>query len=49
MSNEFKDWVLDATDEEVLTAYYRCIDNGWFILASSYKAELNKRGVDNQR
>ena len=44
MSNEFKDWLIDATDEEILTVYQRCIDNGWFREASCYEKALNERG-----
>ena len=45
MSNEYKEWVKDATDDEVLLGYQRCIDNGWYFNASYYKSELDKRGV----
>lgn len=43
MSNEFKDWIKDATDAEVLTAYQRCEDNGWHLEATFYLTELNNR------
>lgn len=48
MSNEFKDWLIDATDEEVLTAYQRCIDNGWHREAGLYKRALDERGIINK-
>lgn len=46
MSNEYKDWVADATDNEIITAYTRCIDNGWYREADLYKDELTKRGIE---
>lgn len=49
MSNEWKDWIQDATDEDVLTAYERCLDNGWVRESVLYKSELLKRGYfDNE-
>ena len=45
MSEEWNDWILDADDSDVETAYYRAIDNGWFREAELYKQELNKRGL----
>lgn len=48
MSNEWKDWIQDADDNDVKTAYYRCIDNGWMREASLYRNELIKRGCLNE-
>ena len=45
MSNEWNDWVNDADDNDVRTAYYRAIDNGWFREAELYKQELAKRDL----
>ena len=45
MGNEWNDWIKDAEDLDVETAYSRAIDNGWFREAELYKQELNKRGL----
>ena len=47
MSNEWNDWVVDATDEEVLTAYERCLDNGWIRESKLYYLELKRRLLKN--
>ena len=45
MSNEWNNWIKDADDLDVETAYYRAIDNNWFREAELYKQELTKRGL----
>ena len=45
MSNEFKDWLIDASNDDVRTAYYRCLDNKWYREAGLYEQALIDRGI----
>ena len=45
MSNEWKDWLRDASGNDIREAYHRCLDNKWYREAELYKQALIDRGL----
>ena len=49
MSNEWNDWLIDADDDDIILAYYRCVDNRWYREADLYRQALDNRGINIQQ